>query len=75
MTTSATPKGRPRPHVDDRINALYELGVTTGQNDMVGEKGVFNPNGLMTRAQMASAIMRTMGHTNLRPAGAHRPEH
>ena len=56
-------------HVDDRISAIYELGITTGQNDMVGEKGVYNPNGLVTRAQMASFIMRTMGHTNLRPAG------
>ena len=56
-------------HVDDRISAVYELGVTTGQNNMVGEQGVFNPNGLVTRAQMASFIMRAMGHTNLRPAG------
>ena len=56
-------------HVDDRISAIYELGITTGQNGMVGEKGVYNPNGLVTRAQMASFIMRTMGHTNLRPAG------
>ena len=56
-------------HVDDRISAIYELGITTGQNGMVGEQGVYNPNGLVTRAQMASFIMRTMGHTNLRPAG------
>ena len=56
-------------HVDDRISAIYELGVTTGTNNMVGEQGTFNPNGLVTRAQMASFIMRTMGHTNLRPAG------
>ena len=56
-------------HVDDRISAIYELGITTGTNGMVGEKGTYNPNGLVTRAQMASFIMRTMGHTNLRPAG------
>ena len=56
-------------HVDDRISAMYELGITTGTNGMVGERGTFNPNGLVTRAQMASFIMRTMGHTNLRPAG------
>ena len=56
-------------HVDDRISAMYELGITTGTNGMVGEKGTYNPNGLVTRAQMASFIMRTMGHTNLRPAG------
>ena len=53
-------------HVDDRISAIYELGVT---NLTPGEQGVYNPNGLVTRAQMASFIMRTMGHTNLRPAG------
>ena len=35
----------------------------------IGDDGVFNPNGLVTRAQMASFVMRTMGHTNLRPAG------
>ena len=56
-------------HVDDRISAIYELGVTTGTNNTVGEAGTFEPNGLVTRAQMASFIMRTMGHTNLRPAG------
>ena len=56
-------------HVDDRISAIYELGITTGQNNMVGEQGVYNPNGLVTRAQMASFIMRAVGHTNLRPAG------
>ena len=56
-------------HVDERIGAIYELGITTGENGMVGERGVYNPNGLVTRAQMASFIMRTMGHTNLRPAG------
>ena len=56
-------------HVDDRISAMYEMGITTGTNGMVGEKGTYNPNGLVTRAQMASFIMRAMGHTNLRPAG------
>ena len=56
-------------HVNDRISAIYELGITLGANGMIGEQGVYNPNGLVTRAQMASFIMRTMGHTNLRPAG------
>ena len=56
-------------HVDNRISAIYELGITTGVNNTVGPDGVYNPNGLVTRAQMASFIMRTMGHTNLRPAG------
>ena len=62
-------------HVDDRISAVYELGITTGTNGMIGEDGTFNPNGLVTRAQMASFIMRTMGHTNLRPAGLTVPKH
>ena len=56
-------------HVDDAIGALYELGVTTGTNGQVGELGIFDPNGLVTRDQMASFIMRALGHTNLRPAG------
>ena len=56
-------------HVAARIGAVYELGVTTGTNDMVGEAGTFEPNGLVTREQMASFIMRALGHTNLRPAG------
>ena len=56
-------------HVDAQIGAIYELGVTTGTNNMVGEAGTFEPNGLVTRAQMASFIMRSLAHTNLRPAG------
>ena len=56
-------------HVDEVIGAVYELGITTGTNSMVGERGTFNPDGLVTRAQMASFIMRTLGHTNLRPEG------
>ena len=55
--------------VNDRISAIYELGITTGLDGKIGVDGVFNPNGLVTRAQMASLVMRTMGHTNLRPAG------
>ena len=56
-------------HMDDIIGAVYELGVTTGKNNMVGERGIFDPQGNVTRAQMASFIMRTLGHTNLRPTG------
>ena len=56
-------------HVDEVIGAVYELGITTGKNNMAGERGVFDPAGDVTRAQMASFIMRTLGHTNLRPAG------
>ena len=56
-------------HVDEVIGAVYELGITTGKNGMVGERGVFDPTGDVTRAQMASFIMRTLNHTNLKPAG------
>ena len=56
-------------HVDEIIGAVYELGITTGTNNMVGEAGTFEPTAAVTRAQMASFIMRTLGHTNLRPAG------
>ena len=56
-------------HVDEVIGAVYELGITVGDNDKVGASGTFSPDGLVTRAQMASFIMRTLGHTNLRPAG------
>lgn len=56
-------------HVDKVIGAAYELGITTGTNNMVGERGTFEPTRPVTRAQMASFIMRTLGHTNLRPAG------
>ena len=56
-------------HVDDAIGALYELGVITGTNNNVGADGSFKPFALVTRAQMASIIMRALGHTNLRPAG------
>ena len=56
-------------HMDDIIGAVYELGVTVGKNGMVGENGIFDPQGNVTRAQMATFIMRTLGHTNLRPEG------
>ena len=56
-------------HVDNAIGALYELGVITGTNNRVGADGTFKPFAPVTRAQMASIIMRALGHTNLRPAG------
>jgi hypothetical protein len=56
-------------HVDNVIGAIYELGVTTGTNGRVGESGTFEPEANVTRAQMASFIMRALGHTNLRPEG------
>ena len=56
-------------HIDDMINAVYELGITKGTNGMTGDSGTFAPASPVTRAQMASFIMRAMNHTNLRPAG------
>ena len=46
------------------INAMYELGIAAGQLD-----GLYGPNNTVTRAQMASFIIRTLGHTNVRPTG------
>ena len=56
-------------HVDSIIGAIYELGITTGTNNRVGEHGTFEPAANVSRAQMASFIMRALGHTNLRPEG------
>ena len=69
MTTSGTHAGTVPAHVDNAIGALYELGVITGTNNRVGAGGAFKPFAPVTRAQMASIIMRALGHTNLRPAG------
>ena len=60
-------------HVDSAISTIYELGITVGKNvettgPCAGELN-FDPNGLVSRAQMASFITRTLGHTNARPAG------
>ena len=50
-------------------SAPCKLGVFTGTNNRVGANGTFEPFAPVTRAQMASIIMRALGHTNLRPAG------
>lgn len=47
------------------IAAIYELGVTTGKRP-----GEYNPGGRVTRAHMASFIIRLLGHSTLRPDGA-----
>ena len=60
-------------HVDSAISVIYELGVTTGRS--VATSGycagetIFDPNGLVSRGQMAAFITRALGHTNARPAG------
>ena len=47
------------------VGAIYELGVTSGT-----APGVYDPDGRVTRAQMASFIMRALGHSSLRPRGS-----
>lgn len=46
------------------IEAMYELGVASGRAD-----GTYDPNSRVNRAQMASFIIRTLGHTAVRPNG------
>ena len=50
--------------VDSAISQAYELGITTGRDD-----ATFGPTDGVPRRNMASFIMRTLAHTNLRPAG------
>ena len=50
--------------VDNAISQAYELGITTGRDD-----ATFGPTDGVPRRNMASFIMRTLAHTNLRPAG------
>ena len=47
------------------IGAIYELGVTSGK-----APGVYDPFGGVTRAQMATFIIRMLGHSSLRPGGS-----
>ena len=51
-------------HVDSAISAIFELGITTGYSD-----GTFKPNNHVSRAEMATFILRTLAHTNTRPMG------
>ncbi len=46
------------------VRRMFELGVARGSAD-----GLFNPGGLVTRAQMAVFITRMLAHTAARPAG------
>ena len=50
--------------VDAAISYAYELGITTGRDD-----ATFGPNDGVPRRNMATFIIRTMNHTNTRPAG------
>ena len=47
------------------INAVYELGVTTGK-----ARGVYDPGSRVTRGEMAAFIIRLLGHSELRPDAA-----
>ncbi len=51
-------------HTYNAIRRIYELGITTGQTETR-----FAPEGLVTRAQMAAFLARTLSHTIARPAG------
>ena len=48
------------------ISAAYELGITTGTP---AGSDTFDPAGLVPRKNMASFIVRALGHTDARPAG------
>ena len=61
----ADARGETPRRVDNLITATYELGITNG----TGDGTTFEPEGLVTRAQMASFITRTLAHTTVRPAG------
>ena len=51
-------------HVHRAISVAFELGITYGYSDLE-----FKGHRLVSRAEMASFITRTLGHTNLRPKG------
>ena len=51
-------------HTYNAIRRIYEMGITTGQTETR-----FAPQGLVTRAQMAAFLARTLSHTIARPAG------
>ena len=61
----ADARGETPRRVDNLISAGYELGITSG----TGDGTTFEPEGLVTRSQMASLITRTLAHTTVRPKG------
>lgn len=50
--------------VYDAVRTLFEMGVLEGTT-----KTTFSPSRKVTRAEMALALTRMLGHTNARPAG------
>lgn len=50
--------------VANAVGVLFEMGVTTGKTATR-----FNPEGLVSRAQMALFVTRALAHTNARPVG------
>ena len=52
------------PAHESAIAAMYALGVTQGTGN-----DTYEPDGMVNRAQMASFIVRVLGHTGIRPAG------
>ena len=50
--------------INNAISAAYELGITTGTGDGTS----FSPDRFVPRRNMATFIIRTLNHTNARPA-------
>ena len=57
--------GTPGP-VSDAISQAYELGITTGRTT---SPAAYDPEGDVTRSQMALFITRALAHTSARPFG------
>ena len=53
-------------HVSNAISAAYELGITTGRP---AGSDTFVPDDGVPRRNMATFIVRALGHSNVRPAG------
>ena len=51
-------------HVHRAISVAFELGITTGYGDLE-----FKGHRHVSRQEMATFLMRTLAHTNLRPEG------
>ena len=57
--------GRYDSTVDKSVSVIYEMGVTKGR----GGGTYFDPEGTVTRGQMAAFITRALAHTRVRPEG------
>ena len=57
--------GRYDSTADKSVSVIYEMGVTKGR----GGGTYFDPEGTVTRGQMAAFITRALAHTRVRPVG------